>query len=307
MARPGGWALAFFGAPSNATLLRALRGGPADLEELATAAALAGGDAEAALAQLLDAGLVGRRGDAAASRPGAYELRPLGREMLIVAAVLETWLGRAPGGPLRLDLADGQAAVRALLSAWESRLVRALAAGPKDLGELQETLLGVAAAELPEGLAELSAIGLLEAGAPAAPIALTDWCRRALAPLAVAVRCERVHVPAETVAPTPVDFETAFLLGLPLISLEPEVEGYLLLRIENRRDSAAVAHVLAQVGGGGLIACEAKLEVLPRDWVSGSERLWVEAVGEGELDGLEYGGDVRLGKSLVTALRQALV
>ncbi len=71
------------------------------------------------------------------------ELTPMGVELLEVSKQLQLWLGEAPDGPISLESAAAKGAVKALVDGWGSTMMRALAARPMSLTELDSLIPGL--------------------------------------------------------------------------------------------------------------------------------------------------------------------
>lgn len=324
--RAGSWTLSLLAAPLTLPILRALREarlGPADLR-----AAIGPVDQPLlhdALEKLLEDGAVApcvAAGPDSVPAPDAdptpgrdpgeslYELRPLGRELLSVASAVETWLEGAPGGPVAADSDPGRQAVEAIVEGWASRLMRALATRPLPLSELGRTGPGEGRPAPRQALTSTQRSGLVEVrtGPDGDSLyALTDWGRRAVAPLARASRCERFHLPAASAAATPADFETALLLAIPLTALPADAAGWCQLRVAVGRQLGIGASVTVKVKGGRIVEAGSRLEMRPREWAAGSERCWFEAISRGDPGRLQIGGGEGLAESLVRGLHEALV
>ena len=149
------------------------------------------------LAALGELGLLAKRPTEQMPYAVENELTPMGREMLTVADRLETWLGRAPDGPIALESGAASGAVKALVDGWGSTMMRALAAGPLSLTELDSHIAELSYPALERRLSSMRIAGLVEArpsrGA-GTPYGVTEWARRGIAPLAAASYCERVHM-----------------------------------------------------------------------------------------------------------------
>jgi DNA-binding HxlR family transcriptional regulator len=235
-----------------------------------------------------------------------FELTAAGRELLFVAAVLERWLQDAPNGPLPSGSGEAKAAITALLEGWSSTMLRALATQPLSLTELDRAIGTLSYPSLERRLAAMRLAGQVEA-CPAqgqgTPYAVTDWLRRGIAPLAVAVRWERRHVPSQSTPITRVDTETAFLLVLPLLRLPPALSGSCRLGVEIKNErKRRLAGAMAHVEGGRVASSTSRLDPVADAWANGSATAWLQAVIASDLDRLELGGDQRLARALVDAL-----
>jgi DNA-binding HxlR family transcriptional regulator len=310
-ARSGAQTLVLLAAPLNILILRTLLDGPKQQAELRREA---GSPAQTTLrAQLKRLEGIGAIEKHRRDRfPGVleYGLTTVGGNLISVVDVLERWLDAAPGGPLPLGGAAAKAAVKALAEGWSTTMLRALAAGPLSLTELDRVIGSLSYPSLERRLGALRLAGLVEArngNGRGTPYEVTDWLRRGIAPLAVAARWERRHIPDMTAPIGRIDAEAAFLLSVPLLRPAAEASGTCRMAVEipNGRERR-LAGVLVEVGRGGIASCNAHLEGHPDAWVLGPAAAWLEAVIEHDSGGLELGGDCRLGRSLLDGLNEAL-
>jgi hypothetical protein len=135
---------------------------------------------------------------------------------------------------------------------------------------------------------------------------VTEWGRKAVAPLAKATRCERTHLPEETPAPAPVDVEAALLLTMPLVALPPRTGGWCQLQVESGIDDAEPAGVRIDIEAGRVVSCVSRLDPKPRSWATGSAQVWFEAVSVGDPSRLRFGGADRLPENVIRSLHEAL-
>lgn len=239
-----------------------------------------------------------------------YSLGPAGRELLALADALEDWLAESPEGPIPLGGEAAKNAITALAEGWTTRMVRALAARPLSLTELDELISGVSYPSLERRLAAMRVVGLVEAvrgQGRGTPYGVTGWLRRAIAPLTVAVRWERLYLRDETTPLTSRDVEAAFLLAVPLVGLPPDLSGSCRLAMEIQHgDGASMAGVLVQAREGRIISCVSRLASDPDAWVLGSAAAWLITVAEARTGRLELGGDVHLAMGFLEGLHRAL-
>jgi DNA-binding HxlR family transcriptional regulator len=239
-----------------------------------------------------------------------YELEKPGRDLLFVAAALERWLASAPGAPLQLGDDAGRVAVKALAEGWSATMLRALAARPLSLTELDRMIAEFNYPSLERRLAGMRLAGLVEAlpgNGRGTPYAVTEWLRRGMTPLAAAIRWERQHARGRTAPLGPVDVEAGFLLALPLLRLPSDVNGRCRLAVELRSGGRRrLAGVIVELEAGTVSSCTSRLEGNPGAWVSGSPTAWLEAVIEADADLLELGGECHLAHSLLDGLHAAL-
>lgn len=305
-------ALSLLSVPLNSLILRALGEGPMRLADLRKAV---GGPAQTTLrgnlAGLQAIGAIAKRGRNGKPNVLEHELTALGEELLLVADGLESWLSRAPERPIAFESSAAKAAIKALVGGWVSTVVRALAARPLTLTELDRLIDTFTYPALERRLGAMRLAGQVrlcpDGDRKRRPYTVTRWLREAVGPLLLAGRCERRHMSAETPPIARIDIEAGFLLAVPLIRLAPEESGVCQLAVEtNGGGTAAAVGVRVEVKEGRVISCVARLESRPRNRACGSAPAWLDAVIEREPELLEYSGDVELGRALVHGLHDAL-
>ncbi len=316
--RAGGTVLSLLAGPLSVPILRAHADGPLRLPDLRERI---GGAAQTTLR-----GQVGNlRGIGALERhvrggmPYTVEnsLTDVGRGVLEVATVVEAWLARAPQGSISLGSEPAKGAIRALIGGWGSTMLRALAARPLSLTELDSVIADLSYPSLERRLSAMRAarqVEVLKGGEGGAkPYSVTDWTRQAIGPLVAAGRCECLHLSEVTEPLTRIDIEAAFLLAVPLIDLEVTRNGSCLLAVDtgSQRDGKSkrrIAGVHVEVEKGHIVSCVSRLEQDPRTWVLGTVNPWVDAILEGRLDGLRLGGeDPGLARAVIAGLHCALL
>jgi DNA-binding HxlR family transcriptional regulator len=242
------------------------------------------------------------------------ELTPFGRDLLLVAEVLEDWLTRAPDGPLDLDSEAAKDAIKALLGGWGSKLLRVLAARPSSLDELDELIGSFSRAALERRLAAMRIAGqvtTIPRGASPTYV-VSDWLREGAAPLLASMRCERLH-PADGTAPLGrTDVETLFLLAVPLLGPLEKQSGTCQIAVDMTDGAAdgspgkSAAGVSVAIEQGRVASCVAKHEPDPGEWVRGPAADWLDAIVEGDPQRLEAGGPDGLPAVLVEGLNERL-
>lgn len=310
--RAGEQALTVLATPLNAMILRALAERPMRLGELRQATGLpAQTTLRGHLASLGRAGVLRKRPTAQMPYSVENELTPMGRELLVIAAVLDGWLGSAPGGPVSLESGAGKGIVRAFIDGWGSTIMRSLAATPMSLTELDRVIPDLSYPALERRLSSMRMAGLIEARVsrgPGTPYAVTDWTRRGVAPLVAASKCEHLHMRERAAPVTQADIEAAFLLVTPMIGLPPGVNG--ACQLEVAADPALLrpqAGVNVTVERGTVVACDSPLAPSPGDFAVGSVTAWFSAVQDGAVNLLRFGGDRRLPEAVALGLHAVLV
>jgi DNA-binding HxlR family transcriptional regulator len=312
--RAGATALSLFSVPLNGLVLRALADGPMRLSDLRSEV---GGPAQTTLrgnlANLVEIGALTKRGRDDKPNVLENELTPLGRELLLVGDALERWLAQAPAGPIAFESAAGKAAIKALVGGWTSTIVRALAARPLTLTELDRLIDSFTYPALERRLGAMRLARQIELSPNGEqqkrPYTASRWLREAIGPIAVAVRCERRHMAAETAPIARIDIEAAFLLAAPLIRLGEEAADVFQLAVEassNGAGNGRPSGARLALESGRVVSCMTRLEPQPANWVAGSASAWLDAVIERDAELLSYGGDQDPGRAIVHALHDVL-
>jgi len=310
-ARSGAQTLVLLSAPINVLILQALAEGPRQQAELRRAA---GAPAQTTLrAQLKRLSEIGAIEQRRRNRfPGAleYELTPAGKELLPVLDALEHWLAKSPDGPLTLGGSEAKAAIKALADGWSTTMLRALAAGPLSLTELDGVISSLSYPALERRLAAMRLAGLIAprpGNGRGTPYAVTNLLRWGIAPLTAAVRWERRNLPLATAPLGQIDAETAFLLTVPLLRPPAEMSGSCRLAAETPNGGKRrLAGVVVEVSRGVIGSCVTTLQGHTDAWALGSFAAWLDAVIEHDTDRLEVGGDGSLARALLDGLHEAL-
>jgi len=311
--RAGGYVLSLLAKALNDPVLRALSDGPLRLADLRKAV---GGPAQTTLrgnlGNLLEIGALEKV--QANGRPSALSnaLTPVGRDLLAVSDTLVAWLESAADGPIALESETGKAAVKALVGGWGSTMLRALAARPLSLTELDNLINAFSYPALERRLGAMRLSGQVKparrGNGGGTPYAVTGWLRRGVAPLLSAVRCERRHMGEATAPLTKIDVETVLLLAVPLLDFPPKASGSCQLVATGGTDASwRSAGVHLTVERGRLAACTSKLDAEPDGAVSGPAIEWLDALVGGKAKAnLEVRGDRALALDVVDGLHRAL-
>lgn len=309
-ARPGAQILTLLAAPLTGPILKSLIDEPKRLTSLRQEVDFpAITTLRGQLRRLVEVGAVEkRRGD---RFPGAltYALTEPGSGLRSVSRVLERWLDHAPDGSLPAAGNAARAAVKALTEAWSTRMLRALAAGPLTLTELDHLIGSLSYPSLERRLAAMRLAGLAVArpgDGRGTPYELTAWARTAVAPLAVAANWERHHLPGDAIPITAPDAEAAFLLAAPLLHVDARQTGTCRLAVafpRGRRRQLAGATIAVQAGE--VVSCTAALREDANAWAVGSAEAWLEALFDARTERLKLGGRRRLALDLVAGFRRA--
>ncbi len=258
------------------------------------------------LASLADIGVLTKRPTQKMPYAVENQLTPMGRELLDVAGRLELWLGQAPDGPIPLESGAAKGAVKALIDGWGSTMMRALAAQPLSLTELDSLIAGLSYPALKRRLSSMRIAGLVEAQSSrgaGTPYAVTDWARLGIGPLAAASHCELVHMERDIAPVTEIDIEAAFLLATPLVALGESAAGSCQLEVEPGRGTGPRSTgVQITIERGKIVSCALRLAPNPAAFAIGSEIAWFNAVNDGRIDQLRFGGRGQIAEDVVSGL-----
>jgi DNA-binding HxlR family transcriptional regulator len=194
---------------------------------------------------------------------------------------------------------------------WSTAIVRALAARPLTLTELNKLITGTSYPSLERRLGAMRLAGQIEAcSGPSrgTPYAATAWLRRAVAPLFAAARWEREFAAAESAPLSRIDFEAAFLLSAPLLALPDDSSGRCRLAVVSRNGDGepSVAGAMLSVEEGRVVSCVSRLPGEASAWVAGSPAAWIPALIDHQAEQLELGGDCELARAVVDELHGSL-
>jgi DNA-binding HxlR family transcriptional regulator len=310
--RAGAYALSLLAEPLNVHALQALGEGPMSLTELCR---VVGSPPQSTMRDRLrnfsEIGVIERQPHNGLPRSLSYVLAPPGRDLLLVAGVLEDWLAASPEGQIELGSIAAKSAIKALVGGWSSAIVRALAARPLSLTELSRLISTLNYPSLERRLGALRLTGQVEARpnqARLTPYAISGWLRRAVAPMAAGMRWERKHLPADTAPLSRIDVEAAFLLSVPLLELPSDFSGICRLAVEFRRqtDNQRLAGAVVEVQDGTVCSCTSRLEGHADAWAAGTPGNWITALIDRQVDALELGGASALATGLLEGLHSVL-
>lgn len=316
--RAGGTVLSLIAGPLSVPILRAHLDGPLRLPDLRERI---GGAAQTTLrgqvGNLRAIGALERQVRSGMPYTVENELTEVGKGVLAVAAIIEAWLARAPQGPIALGSEPAKGAIRSLVGAWGSTMLRALAAQPLALTELSSVISDLSYPALERRLSAMRAARQVElrpdGGRGAKPYAVTEWTRQAVGPLVAAGRCECEHLAGVTEPLTRIDIEAAFLLAVPLVDLTVNYSGSCLLAVDtgsgdDGESRERLAGVYVEIESGAVASCVSRLEQEPRTWALGTVSSWVDAILEGRLERLRMGGsDPRLATAVIEGLHASLL
>jgi DNA-binding HxlR family transcriptional regulator len=308
--RAGAFALTLLSVPLNVHVLKALEGGPKPLIDLRR---VVGSPPQTTmrghLQALTELGVLERR--RVTDFPGKveYELTRSGRELIALGEVVQAWLNLAPDQPLALGGVAAKSVIKALIEGWTSSLVRALAARPLALTELDRLIGSLNYPSLERRLSAMRLAGLIEvcrSEGRRTPYTVTTWLRQAMGPLVAAASWERQQLSSNVVPLTRIDFEATFFLGVPLAELPSDLSGSCRLSVEFPNGSRGEpVGVMVGVRRGQIESCVSRLRGHPDAWASGSTAAWLQAVRLRDEDLLEVGGDWALAKALIEQIHRA--
>ena len=263
------------------------------------------------LRSLTVAGVVERQ-KTARGNTGDYQLTSAGLDLLSVARTLDGWLARAPEDRrLTLGTPEAKNAIGALADGWSSGMVRALAARPMSLTELDNIIASVSYPALERRLTAMRLLGMVRATPTAGrstPYTITPWLRGAIAPLAAATFWEHRHRADQAPPIMKRDIEAAFLLALPLIRLPGAPSGVcrLAVRMAKTRESDALVGVTAVVNDGTVVSCVTDVGGSADAWAHGLPSAWISAIADHDARRLELGGRGSLASTLVEEINREL-
>jgi DNA-binding HxlR family transcriptional regulator len=306
--RAGAVALSLLSAPLNVHLLQALEDGPLPLIDLRRSV---GSPPQSTMRvysrTLVDLGTLERQRQAAFPGTVEYASTESGKALLGIGAIHEKWLHEAPSGPISLGSTASKSATKALVEGWSTNIIRALAAKPLSLTDLNRLIPRISYPSLERRLGALRLADLVEpypGEGRGTPYRATAWLRRAIVPLASGAWWERRHL-ADPPLIGRLDVEAAFLLAIPLVELPSGLSGRCRLAVEIQGGSSPVfAGVLMTIEDGKVVSCSSRLEGEADAWASGSAGTWMRRMSGQEGD-LEIGGDSELVREIVDSIRKS--
>lgn len=310
MKRAGGQALSHLAAPLNVHILQTLAESPKQLMDLRRAV---GSPPQSTMRvysrTLAELGLLEQQRDSEIAGSSLYEITSSGKALLKVGRILQEWLNVSPDGPTQLGSMPAKSAVGALVEGWSTNIVRAVAAKPLSLTQLNRLIPKVSYPSLERRLGGLRLANLVEphpGQGRGTPYRATLWLRQAVIPLAAAVAWERKYLPDATPPVGRLDVEAAFLLAAPLMVLPQDLNGKCRLAVEVQGGSSPVlAGVQVGIEEGQIVSCSSRLEGEVEGWATGTAMEWLHRMNGSANEGLEIGGDVALVLTVTDALRAA--
>jgi DNA-binding HxlR family transcriptional regulator len=314
--RAGGRVLLLLADRVSVSILRSLASGPMDGAELIDQVEnVSRSTYFERLRDLEEISLIVRERRSGIPPVAACRLTEAGRCLLRVARLHESWLTRAPDGPLRAGDASAAAATKALALGWGSTLVRWLAERPRSLTELEPLVGGLGYRKRERAIRDLVTAGLAErvaAEGRISPYSVSFWARESIALLAAAVRWERRAIPKRSAPVTATEVEAWLLLALPLVRVRTGSNGGCELLVDSERpETEGPAGVATRIVDGRATLCvpvsESEQQLRNVSWLRGSQWAWFHAVIRGVPGKLETGGDAGLAEALIAGMHEALL
>lgn len=311
--RSGTQALSLLALPLNVHVLRELGEDPIPLPDLRRAVGHPPVTTmRSYLRTLTKLGVVERHREEDFPGSISYTITRPGRKLLTVGDALSQWLEAAPEGSIELGTMASKSAIKALVDSWEVGLVRALAARPLALTELDRLIPAVSYPALERRLTAMRQVGLIEPSPErngrVTQCQVTRWLQCAIAPLSAAMGWEHQFISDQVPAPGPLDVEAAFLLAAPLLDLPSVASGTCRVTVEFRRGSdLEFAGAMVTLSEGAVRSCVTRLEGEPDAWASGSTHDWFRWLMDGDGQGVEVGGEAELSRALEDSFGSALL
>jgi len=307
MTRAGAQALSVLAAPLHVHTLKALQDGPMDLVDLRRAVGSPPQSTMRVYTRTLEKlDILERRRSNEFPATAQYAITPVGVSLLKVAAFLQEWLQAAPDGPILLGSVAAKNGTKALIGGWLSNIVRAVAARPLSLTELNMLIPKISYPTLERRLDAMRSAKLVAPqsgegrGTPYGP---TAWLRQAVVPLISAASWGRRFTPEPDGQIGRLDVEAAFLLSIPLMVLDPGVTGKCRLSVEVRGGSTpAFAGVVIGIEEGKVVSCTSRLEGDAQASASGNALAWMRQMNGAPPGQLEVSGNFPLAEAVTNAL-----
>jgi DNA-binding HxlR family transcriptional regulator len=311
MVRAGAHALSLLSVPLNVEVLTALQDEPTPLVDLRKAAGSPPPTTmRGHVRTLTKLGVVERFRHNQFPGNTDLALGAAGRDLLTVARAVEDWLAIAPDGPIEPGTPAAKSSIKALVEGWSNNVVRAIAARPLSLTELDGVIPSLSYPSLERRLVAMRDVGLIAArpsNGRGTPYAATTWLRRAITPLAAAAHWERRRIPTASPPISRLDIEAAFLLAVPMLTLASQLSGTCRLAVDMPRDREHdFVGILFDVQDGEVLSCSSRLAGAADVVVTGSSRAWLRAVIDREPGCLARSGDRELAAEVVDGLHGAL-
>lgn len=310
--RPGVQVLSILAVPLNVEILQTLRAEPTPLPELRREVGHPPVTTmRSYLRKLTELGTLERHREDDFPGSVSYAITHDGERLLAVGEILRHWLETAPEGSIELGSTAAKSATKAFIDGWGSSVVRALAARPLALTELDRFIPQVSYPTLERRLTAMRLVGLIEPSPGNSRVTryqVTPWLRTAVAPLTAAVGWERQCLEGKAPPPGRIGIEATFLLAVPLLELPREASGTCRLAVELRRGTdLEFAGVMVKVEEGQLQSCVSRLEGQPDAWATGNIIDWFRWLRGTNGHQIQLGGDTTLANAIADAMRSSLI
>jgi DNA-binding HxlR family transcriptional regulator len=307
--RAGAHGLSLLSDPLDAHVFRALEDGPLSLIALRQAAGLPPQTTlRKHLKSLTRQALLVRTQPREFPAAVTYELSAAGLELCAAAKSVESWLTTSPSGSLPLGDPTTKRAIKSLIDAWTTKMLRALVAKPLSLTELDRLLTGVDYPALERRLTAMRLAGLVEAARRSGgntPYRVTRWLREAVGPLIITADWEGRHGMAGSEPLGRLDIETIFLLAMPLVRLPSSFDGTCHLTVDlSGGDLGSPAGVAVAVEEGRPVSCNALRGSERTSSAVGSGTTWLAVLSGSSEAPIAFEGDRHLAQALVAGLRR---
>lgn len=309
--RAGAHGLSLLSIPMNAQVLRVLKDGPLPLSVVREVVEAPPTTMRGHLRELIGAGVLRQVRREIPPVQLHVTLAPAGYGLLPVGGALDLWLTSAPDREIEPGTSAAKRSIKALVQGWSHCILRAIAARPLSLTQLDGLIPTLTYPALERRLTAMRDAGLLVAcpgEGRGTPYAATGWLRRAIGPLAAAALWERTYIPKASAPIGRLDIEAAFLLAVPLLALPSGLSMTCRLAVAMRHgDDHDFAGVRITVRDGEILSCTSRLAGPVDATLTGSTRSWLRAVIDGEPQHLEQsGGDRGLAAVLIDSFHGAL-
>lgn len=303
----GAASLALLAAPLNVHILQALAKEPRGLMDLRQAIGLPPQSTMRVYSKaLIDQGLITSHRRREFPGSTEYKITSVGRDLLSVGETLQAWLDAAPGSSLELGSNVAKSVVKALIDGWSANLVRAIAARPLCLTELDQLIANMSYPTLERKLSSMRLAGLAEVQPGAGrgtPYGATRWLRHAVVPLACATAWEHRHKHLRAAPIGRFEVEAAFLLAIPLVRVPEGFEGKCRLAVEIKgREKARLAGVRVCFEEGRVTSCSVRLDGEVSCSVCGSPQAWLGRLRGAADSSLQISRNMEQGKALLDAI-----
>lgn len=311
--RPGVQVLSILAVPLNVEILHMLKAGQALLPDLRREVGHPPVTTmRSYLRKLSELGAIERHREDDFPGSVSYTITHDGERLLAVGETLQRWLEGAPEGSIELGSTAAKSATKAFIDGWSASVVRALAARPLALTELDRFIPQVSYPTLERRLTAMRLVGLIEphgeGNGRVSRYQVTPWLRTAVAPLTAAVGWERQCLGAKAPPPGRIGIEATFLLAVPLLDMPPDASGTCRLAVELRRGTELeFAGVMVRVEEGELRSCVSRLEGQPDSWATGNLLDWFRWLRGLEGHQIELGGDTALPNAMANAMRRVFM